>query len=369
MNTNNLIQEVKNKLTTQQKVELFKYLYKEIAGKGIGGDTELAHINKFESKLLKIIGGAGTINQETGLRQYFGGGGSGGGGGAPATQTQFVREAPGIEERKLELMDLARDLTQSPERLPAIQVAPMGALEQQGVTRAGVTGVGAPTTQTGIGSVLGGLTAAQAGLQAAQAGPNINQFYNPYQSYVLDEINRQAQMKQQGIADQAIQSGAFGGGREGIQRAELQRGTLDVLGRAQQQGFGTALQAAQNQQQLAAQTGLQAGQIGLQAGQTLGQLGTTQQTMAQGDINQLMAAGGLQRQLAQQGLDATRQTQLQQQYEPYQRLEFLKNIYAAGPTSQSGITAATAPSSSPLAQSIGTGLGAFAAYQGVQGKA
>jgi hypothetical protein len=352
MNTNNLIQEVKNKLTTQQKVELFKYLYKEIAGKGIKGDTELAHINTFESRILKMFGGAGTINPETGLKQYFGGGG---GGGAPATQTQFVREAPGIEERKLELMDLARDLTQSPERLPAIQMAPMGALEQQGVTASGVTGVGAPTTQAGIGSVL-------SGLQAAQAGPNISQFYNPYQSYVLDEINRQAQMKQQGIADQAIQSGAFGGGREGIQRAELQRGTLDVLGRAQQQGFGTALQAAQNQQQLAAQTGLQ-------AGQTLGQLGTTQQAMAQGDISQLMAAGGLQRQLAQQGLDATRQTQLQQQYEPYQRLEFLKNIYAAGPTSQSGITAATAPTTSPLAQSIGTGLGAFAAYQGVQGKA
>ena len=355
MNTNNLIQEVKNKLTTQQKVELFKYLYKEIAGKGIKGDTELAHINTFESRILKMFGGAGTINPETGLKQYFGGGGSSGGGSAPATQTQFVREAPGIEERKLELMDLARDLTQTPERLPAIQMAPMGALEQQGVTASGVTGVGAPTTQAGIGSVL-------SGLQAAQAGPNISQFYNPYQSYVLDEINRQAQMKQQGIADQAIQSGAFGGGREGIQRAELQRGTLDVLGRAQQQGFGTALQAAQNQQQLAAQTGLQ-------AGQTLGQLGTTQQAMAQGDISQLMAAGGLQRQLAQQGLDATRQTQLQQQYEPYQRLEFLKNIYAAGPTSQSGITAATAPTTSPLAQSIGTGLGAFAAYQGVQGKA
>jgi hypothetical protein len=352
MNTNNLIQEVKNKLTTQQKVELFKYLYKEIAGKGIKGDTELAHINTFESRILRMLGGSGTINPETGLKQYFGGGG---GGSAPATQTQFVREAPGIEERKLELMDLARDLTQTPERLPAIQMAPMGALEQQGVTASGVTGVGAPTTQAGIGSVLSGLT-------AAQAGPNITQFYNPYQSYVLDEINRQAQMKQQGIADQAITSGAFGGGREGVQRAELQRGTLDVLGRAQQQGFGTALQAAQNQQQLAAQTGLQ-------AGQTLGQLGTTQQTMAQGDISQLMAAGGLQRQLAQQGLDATRQTQLQQQYEPYQRLEFLKNIYAAGPTSQSGITAATAPTTSPLAQSIGTGLGAFAAYQGVQGKA
>jgi hypothetical protein len=75
MNTNNLIQEVKNKLTTQQKVELFKYLYKEIAGKGIKGDTELAHINTFESRILKMFGGAGTINPETGLRQYFGGGG------------------------------------------------------------------------------------------------------------------------------------------------------------------------------------------------------------------------------------------------------------------------------------------------------
>jgi hypothetical protein len=76
MNTNNLIQEVKNKLTTQQKVELFKYLYKEIAGKGIKGDTELAHINTFESRILKMFGGAGTINPETGLKQYFGGGGS-----------------------------------------------------------------------------------------------------------------------------------------------------------------------------------------------------------------------------------------------------------------------------------------------------
>jgi hypothetical protein len=85
------------------------------------------------------------------------------------------------------------------------------------------------------------------------------------------------------------------------------------------------------------------------------------------DINQLMAAGGLQRQLAQATIDASRQSQLQQQYEPYQRLEFLKNIYAAGPTSQSGITAATQPTTSPLAQSVGTGIGAFAAYQGVTG--
>lgn len=353
MNSKNLIQEIKNKLNTQEKVELFKYLYKDISGKGIKGDTELAHINTFESKILRMFGGSGTINPETGLKQYFGGGG--GGGAAPDTTTSFVREAPGIEERKLELMDMSRDLIQQPERLPDIQVAPLSALEQQGVTAAGQTGVGQATTQQGIASTL-------QGMQAAQAGPNISQFFNPYQQYVTDEITRQGAMQQQGIADQAVRSGAFGGGREGVQRAELQNRILGQIGQSQQQGFGTALQAAQNQQQLAAQSGIQGGQL-------LGQLGTTQQAQAQGDINQLMASGGLQRQLAQSTLDAARQSQLQQQYEPYQRLEFLKNQYAAGPTSQSGITAATAPATSPLAQSVGTGLGAFAAYQGVQGKA
>jgi hypothetical protein len=66
--------DLKN-ITLKEKIELFKTLYKEISGKGIKGDSELAHINEFESRLLKMYGGAGTINEETGLRQYFGGGG------------------------------------------------------------------------------------------------------------------------------------------------------------------------------------------------------------------------------------------------------------------------------------------------------
>jgi hypothetical protein len=342
MNTNSLIQEVKNKLSTKQKVELFNYLYQDISGKGIKGDTKLAHINTFESRILRMLGGSGTINQETGLKQYFGGGG-GGGGPAPDTTTSFVREAPGIEERKLELMDMSRDLIQTPEKLPTMQIAPLSGMEQQGITAAGTTGVGQATTQQGIASALQGIQ-----------GPNISQFFNPYQSYVTDEIARQGQIQGNQISANAIRSGAFGGGREGVQLAENQARTLGLIGQSQATGFNTALGAAQNQQQAQ-----------LTGGQLLGQLGTTQQQQAQGDINQLMASGGLQRQLAQQALDATRQSTLQQQYEPYQRLEFLKNQYAAGPTSQSGITATTAPAANPLAQSIGTGLGAFAAYQGV----
>jgi hypothetical protein len=273
------------------------------------------------------------------MGSVFGGGG-GGGGTAPDTTTQFIREAPGIEERKLELMDLARQTAQTPISIPDIQVQQLSPLEQAAITQAGVTGVGSQA----VGQAI-------TGTQASMGAPNISQFYNPYQSYVLDEINRQAQMKQQGIADQAILSGAFGGGREGVQRAELQRGTLDVLGRAQQTGFNTALQAAQ-QQQAAERAG---------AAQ-LGNLGQIQQTMAGTDIQRQLAAGGLQRQIAQAQLDASRQTQLQRSAEPLQRLEFLSNIYAAGPKSTSGITAATTPQSSPLAQSLGAGLAAYNAY-------
>ena len=41
-----------------------------IAGYGRGGDTELAHINPIEAHILKSLGGSGTINPATGLREY-----------------------------------------------------------------------------------------------------------------------------------------------------------------------------------------------------------------------------------------------------------------------------------------------------------
>ena len=287
-------------------------------------------------------------NQRNGqdkIMSFFGGGSKQS--APPSSQTQFVREAPGIEERKIELMDIARQVAQQPINLPDYQVAGLGALEQQGMNLASRTGVGAGTVQQGINQIQS--AAAPVGAQ------QISQYLNPYQSYVTGEIGRQGQIMQNEIAQQAIQSGAFGGGREGVQQAELQGRTLDAMGRAQQQGFNTALGAAQRQQQ-----------VGLMAGQQLGNLGAGQQQMAQADINALMAAGGVQRQLAQSALDAQRQSTLQQQYEPYQRAEFLANLYAAGPKSQSSVTMGTQPGTSPLAQAVGTGIGAFTAYQGMK---
>ena len=59
----------------QLKVWLLKKLLKDVSKHGIEGDTKLAHINKFEDKLLKAVGGEGSINPKTGLVQYKGGGG------------------------------------------------------------------------------------------------------------------------------------------------------------------------------------------------------------------------------------------------------------------------------------------------------
>jgi len=276
----------------------------------------------------------------------FGGGGSSGGGGGSSTgtQTSIAREAPGVEARKLALYDQAAGLAKTPVNLPGIQVAPITPLEQAGITQAGTTGVGSSAATQGIAS-----------LQAGQQAPNISQFFNPYQSYVTDEINRQAQMATNQLSAQAVGAGAFGGGRQGIAQAELQRARLAQVGQAQAQGFQTALGAAQQQraQQLA-------------TGQAFGQAGLQQQAMSQADINQQMQAGALQRGIGQQALEAQRQTELQRAYEPYQRIEFLKGIMTNLPTTQSTLTATTAPGSNPLAQAAGTALGGYAAYNMMQ---
>lgn len=276
--------------------------------------------------------------------------GGGGGGNIPANTTSVttVREAPGIEERKLGLMDISAALASNPVNIPRQQISPLTSLEQQGQTMAGQTGVGGAAIQSGIA----GLGAAQSAAALGPSSAQFSQYLNPYQSFILDEINRQAQMGQQQLSAQAVQAGAFGGGREGIQQAEQERARLQQVGLAQERSFTGALGAFQ-------QGVSQQGQLGL----GMAQLGQVQQSQQQADINQLMAAGGLQRQLAQQTLDATRAQQLQQAYEPYQRAEFLKSQYQGGPTSTSGVTQTTAPTVNPLAQAAGAGLGAYAAYQ------
>ena len=287
-------------------------------------------------------------------------GGGGGGGSTPAntTNVQTIREAPEIEARRLGLMDEAQRLAGRSLNLPAFQVAGLTSPERQAITQARQTGVG-------TGAITGAQTAAQqygtGALQAASMTPSSSQFQqylNPYQSYIIDEINRQSQMKQQQTAAQAIQSGAFGGGREGVQQAEQERARLATIGQAQESAFRGALGAFQQGQALQAQTGLGAGQLEAQTG--LGAAGALQAGQQQ-DIAGLLGVGALERGIDQATLEAARQTKVQGITDPYQRLSFLSDIQRGAPSTQSTVAQGFAPQASPFAQAVGTGIGAYAA--------
>ena len=157
------------------------------------------------------------------------------------------------------------------------------------------------------------------------------------------------------IGAQAVQSGAFGGGREGVQQAELMGATQRAVGQAQSQNYGQALQAAQQQQGLGVQTDMN-------VASQLGAFGAQQQAMQAQDLQTQMAVGSSQRNLAQQSLQAQRQTDIARAYEPYQRLEFQKGIMTALPTAASQVTSSTAPGTNPLAQATGLATAAGKAY-------
>ena len=167
--------------------------------------------------------------------------------------------------------------------------------------------------QTGLGSFRPFLqTAAAEAQQAGQfVGPQAyQQFMSPFQKDVigatLSEFDRQAQRGMQGIADQALAAGAFGGGREGVQRAEYQaasdRNRAALQAQLLQQGFGQAQAAAGQafgQQQLLSQQ--QQALAGLSPN-LVGQQVAGLQTLGGGLQAQRQAELSAQQQLAQQQL-------------------------------------------------------------------
>jgi hypothetical protein len=265
--------------------------------------------------------------------------GGGGGGSQPAntTNVQTIREAPEIEARRLGLMDQAAITASQPIGLPAFQVAQLSQAER---------GAGALAQKTGAG-----ISSIQGAQQAASLDPSSAQFQrflNPYNQFVLDEINRQSQQAQNQLQAKSVAEGAFGGGRQAIAAGEFERARLGKIGEAQFAGFGQALQGFQANQALQAQTGLQAGQL-------LGQAQTQ-------DIQNLMATGGTQRAVEQATLEAQRQTDVQAATDPYQRLSFLSDIQRGVPSSQQTVSQGFAPQTSPLGQAVGTGIAAYSVF-------
>jgi hypothetical protein len=329
------------------------------------------------------------------------------------TETQFLREDPRFEAIKLDLLEQASRLTRGKDaagqdlpyeqtltgRLPSFQVAGFSPAQQAALQAGMQQGVGSflPYIEAANVSLGGGYGAAGQGIgalgtaQIAGAGAagtydprSAAAFMNPYQQAVteqtLAEIRRQADIAGQSQAAQAVRTGAFGGTREGVQRAEMERNTQNLMAQQIAQGYAQnyaqAQQAAMQTDEAARARQLGIGQLFGQIGQTyggigsqLGQLGVQQaalgqtaQQMQQGDIGFLYGLGQSQQALQQQGLDAQRSTEMQRLYSPYQQIGFLSDIYKGAPSSQMATTSAAVPQASPFQQIAGTALGALSTY-------
>ena len=220
------------------------------------------------------------------------------------------------------------------------------------------------TAQQGLGSYAPFLqTAATRADEARQfVGPQAYQaFMSPYQQDVIDatlrEYDIQAQKGITGIAEQAIAAGAFGGGREGVQRAEYMsasdRNRAALQAQLLQQGFGQASQAAQQafgqQQALATQQQ---------------QLAALSPQLAGQQVAGLTSLGGALQSQRQAELAAQQQLAQQQLMQPLQATQALgsgiTSLISGYPGAQQQTTQ---PSPSPLQSALGLGATLAGVYR------
>jgi len=245
----------------------------------------------------------------------------------------------------------------------------------------------AQQAQTDASTTLGGLGSMQAGaqgFQTAQAGATganaYQPFMSPYQQQVIDatlsEFDKSRLSGQQTIRDAAVNSGNFGGGREGAMMGQYNADSLAdraaLQGTMLNQGFTQANQLAQqnfqNQGSLFANQGaLMQNQLGIanaQAGLGQAQLGLSnfERSGLGADVGALGQLGSLRQGLTQGQLTADQQAAQTKAYEPYGRL----SQYGQGLTGLSGGVAsqqyAPEQSISPMSQAVGTALGVGGLY-------
>ena len=352
--SNFLIEKV---LPIKFKVWLLDRLACDIANQGEDGDTELAHINSYEAKLLRSVGGSGTLNSKTGLRQYGGGGSRSA--PAPAATSTVVEKAEFPPELRPFITDiLEKAQAQEQARLatgypvyPGPRIAQFTPEER--AAQAGI--VSLVGSQEPTFDIAKGLTAASAMEDTAGA---IQQRMSPFMQNVVDiqkrEAQRDADVRRQQLDAQAVGASAFGGSRAGIQQAEfdrnLQQQLADIQATGQQAAFQQAQQGLANLRQRQAQAGQQmAGMAPIQAGVQFKELGA------------LAGIGEQNRQQQQKALDLGFQQFREEQTFPEASLQQYQSIIRGFPlqptTTQTQQSILPTPSLGQ--QLIGMGTGAL----------
>ena len=364
------IKEYKSTLTMPEKVELFNDLYGELAGYGTEGDTELAHVNTFEARLLKSIGGSGTINEITGLRQFGGGGGQ----PAPAPQQQVKQEASFPAELRPFVKDVLtqgqaefeREQEEGFQPFPGPQIAEFGPeqLAAQELGRRQFTGLAGTALADPRTYYQPALSATALG--TAEIGTeDIQRRMDPFLQNVVDIAKREAirdeDLAAQGRAAQAVGAGSFGGSRQAILEAEAERNLGQRLGDIQARGLSSAFQNAQ----LAAE---QQRQREMTGGRQFAALGDITGTRARSDLSGLAGIGEIQQQREQQALDLARREFLEEQAFPQRSLQRYASLIRGFPLDASQQRTTTDTLATPsLAQTLVGGLGTAAGLYGAFG--
>jgi len=317
--------------------------------------------------------------------------GKGGGGGGPApapssqtvTQTAIPEYARPYVETMLGKSEALTDINQNPyqnyggQRIAEFNPTQQNAF-QEAINRQ-AAGQLAPATGLAAASGMGSLGIA--GQMAGAGQQYANQATNPYaqQAYMspyiqnalqpqLQEMQRQYDITGLQQRKAAVGSGAFGGTRDALMRAENERNKNMAMNQAIGSGYQNAFQAAQQAQQFGANLGLQGyqgalsglGQAG-QAASTLGQLGQTQFGQESALNAERQKIGAVQQAQAQQGLDLGYQDFLKQKNYPYQQLAFMSDMLRGLPLSQQSQSIYSAPPSMG-SQLGGLGMSALGIY-------
>lgn len=229
-----------------------------------------------------------------------------------------------------------------------------------------------PSAQIGAGTEMAGaagLGALGAGSQyAAQAtSPSAVQAYmSPYMQNVVD-YQKQAAVRDYGMAmpklqAQAVGQGAFGGNRMALQQAEAQRGLMSQLQGIEATGQQKAFEDAQRSMQFGSTLGLQGYGQALQGAQALGQLGQTQYGQQMGILEGLNKYGAQQQALEQQKINQAIQDYATAQQYPMMQLGQLSALLRGLPLQQ--VTTQQYQAQPGIAQQLGgMGLGALGAYK------
>ena len=249
----------------------------------------------------------------------------------------------------------------------------------------------------------------------------LQEYMNPYQQLVTDiqkrEATRQSNIMGRDIGLGAAGQGSLGGYREAIMQAERQRNLGQQLGDIQAIGDQQAFQQAQRAFEADRARQLQASQLGLQRGaaqegfqqaaerfrqgafglgerarqvqeqlgqsafglgldaqgrqlgaaQLLGQLGSVQQGLDLDRLRSQQAAGQIQRELSQRGLDIGYQDFLRQQAFPREQLGLFSSLLQGLPIAPGSTTATFGQVPTAEQQLLGSGIAGVGLYNALGG--